>query len=135
MLKESARVLRPGGSLIIGGPNAISSLKLAKLVLGQHPYMPFEPWLSGNYYGHYREYTPKEYQKLIEIAGLRLRRTLVPPEPSRTMTRSRYRHGRVGVPFKERVALYCLYYLDLALRRLRPSVYCVGTKQLLSAQA
>ena len=68
---EAARVLRPGGHLLITTPNIVSHRGVWKSICGIAPYSfgIFVP--SGGVYGrHNREYAPQELAKLGEAAGL-----------------------------------------------------------------
>lgn len=128
VLSEINRLLRKGGLLILGGPNAISLTKRIKLLVGKHPYMPFEEWCKDSYYSHYREYAPAEYAALIERSGLSVERIHLVPEPTRTLARNHYRNGRHRVLSLTSIGLYGLQILDGVFQSIRPSVYCVAVK-------
>ena len=67
---EAARVLRPGGRIILTTPNIVSHRGVRKMLDGDTPYSfgLFVP--TGGVYGrHNREYTPHEVACLCEAAG------------------------------------------------------------------
>jgi hypothetical protein len=69
-LSQAARVLRPGGHIILTTPNVGSHRGVQKMLNGQSPYSfgLFVP--TGGVYGrHNREYTPREVEALAHGAG------------------------------------------------------------------
>lgn len=69
---EAARVLRPGGRIILTTPNVTSHRGMQKMLDGKAPYSfgVFVP--TGGVYGrHNREYAPHEVAALCEAAGFR----------------------------------------------------------------
>ena len=69
-LSQAARVLRPGGHVILTTPNVGSHRGVQKMLNGQSPYSfgLFVP--TGGVYGrHNREYTPREVEALAHGAG------------------------------------------------------------------
>ena len=67
---EAARVLRPGGRIILTTPNVTSHRGMRKMLDGNAPYSfgVFVP--TGGVYGrHNREYSPSEVAHLCEAAG------------------------------------------------------------------
>ena len=69
-LTQAARVLRPGGHIILTTPNVGSHRGVQKMLNGQSPYSfgLFVP--TGGVYGrHNREYTPREVEALAHGAG------------------------------------------------------------------
>lgn len=69
-LSQAARVLRPGGRIILTTPNVGSHRGVQKMLNGQSPYSfgLFVP--TGGVYGrHNREYTPREVEALAHSAG------------------------------------------------------------------
>jgi glycosyltransferase involved in cell wall biosynthesis/SAM-dependent methyltransferase len=68
---EAARVLKPGGHLLLTTPNIVSHRGVTKMLNGTAPYSfgIFVP--SGGIYGrHNREYSPAELPELGQAAGL-----------------------------------------------------------------
>lgn len=128
LLKEIKRILKQNGQIILCGPNSVSLVKKTKLLLGMHPYIPFDLWIADRYYSHYREYSPKEYRLLLEVSGFKHVHTIMSAEPSKTRARNRYRNGKHGVLSPIAMILYGLYILDILLPHLRPAVYCIGKK-------
>ena len=134
-LREMARVLRPGGRLVITTPNQHylkSRLKtLADVLLGR-PFEPFKEFeramqLDGpqRYYNHSRLYTLEELSWLVERSGLRVGQARhadaweqVGVEPGRAL-----RHPlRVGVKS-------ALWLITTAFPRWRSMLLVVGVKQ------
>lgn len=69
-LSQAARVLKPGGHIILTTPNIGSHRGVQKMLNGQSPYSfgLFVP--TGGVYGrHNREYTPREVEALAHGAG------------------------------------------------------------------
>lgn len=129
ILREIWRVLRPGGILILCGPNALSGLSRAKLLLGTHPYMPFEPWVSEEYYSHYREYSKPEYEEILRRAGFVVTGAVMLPEPTKTQLRNGYAHARQHAWLSSAtLALAALLASEMIAPSLRPAVYCVARK-------
>jgi glycosyltransferase involved in cell wall biosynthesis/SAM-dependent methyltransferase len=71
LFAEMARVLRPGGRLIVTTPNIVSDVALQKTFAGRAPYSfgAFVPH-QGLYGRHNREYTPLEVELLGRSVGL-----------------------------------------------------------------
>lgn len=65
-LRYLKNLLLPNGRIIIQTPNAIAIHKRIKMLFGIHPYM----LLQEDCRGHFREYTIKELQKIVECSGL-----------------------------------------------------------------
>jgi len=63
VLKESNRILKPGGTFFISTPNANSALVIAKTALAIEP---------DNYRPHIREYTSKELIDVLRLAGFKV---------------------------------------------------------------
>ncbi|MEO0379921.1 MAG: glycosyltransferase, partial [Pseudomonadota bacterium] len=69
-LRQAARVLRPGGHVLLTTPNIISHSGIEKAFQGRAPYSfgRFVP--TGGVYGrHNREYAPREVEALGQAAG------------------------------------------------------------------
>jgi SAM-dependent methyltransferase len=81
-LREMARVLRPGGRLVLTTPNQLyikSRLRMLADILLSRPFEPFDEFrhamaLAGpqRYYNHSRLYTLQELRWLLEQSGLRV---------------------------------------------------------------
>ncbi len=67
-VSEMARVVRPGGHVIVTTPNATRLGNLARLVRGQNVYAGYSPY--GAYGRHNREYTLDEVTTLLARHGL-----------------------------------------------------------------
>ncbi len=84
-LEEVARILRPGGVLVLTTPNAAYIRKRVKLALGGSVHTPLQDWLYGLPHArHAREYTLAELDTLVRRAGL---------EPVLVTSRHFYRHA------------------------------------------
>lgn len=127
LLGKCVDVLRSRGSLILGGPNALALGRLLKLVRGIHPYSHYAEWVSGAYYGHFREYTPKEYADLLERVGLRNVRMDLVSEPTATRLRNGYHNGLHPRVSPTRFALSLMWCIEGILPRHRAEVYCIGS--------
>jgi len=67
---EAARVLRPGGRIILTTPNAVSHRGVRKVLEGESPYSFGVYVPTGGVYGrHNREFTPREVERLCAAAG------------------------------------------------------------------
>ena len=72
-LQEVARILRPGGVLVLTTPNAAYLRNRVRLALGRSVYTPLHDWLYGEPHArHAREYTLFELETLVRSAGLEL---------------------------------------------------------------
>ena len=69
MLSEVNRVMKPGGTLIITTPNAVSSHSLTKMVAGIEPYFYMQYNKNGDYHRHNYEYSVHTLAKTLKSAG------------------------------------------------------------------
>jgi len=71
-VRELARVLAPGGRLIITTPNAASLKNRIRLLAGLNVFTPLEVAINvAPYKCHNREYTLAEVEALVRMAGLK----------------------------------------------------------------
>lgn len=73
LLRDIARVLKPGGHLLLGGPNAVNLRKRLSVLIGRSNLPPIEQfWSDGDptWYGHVREPTMPEMHWMVEACGL-----------------------------------------------------------------
>ena len=128
-LRELERVARPGGHCLLSGPNAASLKKRVDLVLGRHPYIPFEEWTGDWYHLHIREYTPAEYRSLLERAGFVDVQVVLSRLVWQTRARHRY-HRRVhGRASPVAAGIYAMLALETLFPRLRHTVYAAARKR------
>ena len=128
LLKEMYRVLKPGGKIILGGPNSSFLLKRIRLLFGKHPYMPFDLWTTENYYSHYREYSKAEQIELLKMVGFKSISAVMSLEILKTQNKNRY-HNDKKVSFSlKTIVLYILYLLEVINPNLRETIYCIGEK-------
>lgn len=125
---EIKRVLKTNGVFIFGAPNAISLHRRFKLLLGIHPYMPFDAWCGEKYFQHYREYTPNEFRCLLDMSGFNHLETILSDEPSATRAYNNYHNGKHNKLSFIAVVLYIYFFLEKLLPRMRQSVYCIARK-------
>jgi SAM-dependent methyltransferase len=132
LFSEIRRILKPRGTLLVGVPNATSTMKRVRLLLGEHPYIPFDPWCQAKYFDHFREYTPEECVKLLQMSGFEDIRTEMVVEPIRTRARNSYWRGRLsGYSARSiavRLGLQLNYLVDRWAPPLRASVYCYANR-------
>ncbi len=128
ILGEIYRVLKPGGEVIIAGPNSVASEKRIRLLLGKHPNIPFDSWIKDVYYSHYREYDKKEQKRLLEISNFKNIVTYMSNEPVRTQVFKRYYNFKHKVYAPIMIYLYILFIIGFIFPNLRSSIYCIGEK-------
>lgn len=132
-LKEMYRVLKGGGTLILSGPNAISTNKRIKLLFGKHPYIPFDLWCQDKYFSHYREYTPSEYSRLVKMTGFSEIEVTLLAEPTKTRAEHNYWNGsqhswRSAKSIFIYFALKVNYLIESMFPTFRSSVYCFAKR-------
>ena len=124
LLEELNRVLKRQGNVIIRGPNSIALMPRIRLLLGRYPYTPLELWCQDNCYSHYREYTPDEYHKLLEMSGFgEIKIVMIPQYSFCSQPQSR----KYLVPLV-RAAVWLVHLATLLLPGLRPWVYSLARK-------
>lgn len=128
LLGELHRVLKPHAVLLLGGPNAVSLMKRAKLGFGVHPYMPFEHWVSNAYYEHFREYSAAEYAELTQLAGFQPTRVIRSAAVPQARFRNHFFRGHRSPWSPIRLALGAHALIELIAPALRHSVYVVAQK-------
>ncbi|MCR4321967.1 MAG: class I SAM-dependent methyltransferase [Candidatus Brocadiaceae bacterium] len=112
LLREMKRILKDGGTLIMCAPNLLSTARRSRLMLGIHPYMHFDLWMAekyDKYYGHYREYTRKEYHILLERSGFSQIKTFMVSEPTRTKAFNSYHHKKYRKLSLPAIGLWLIY--------------------------
>jgi hypothetical protein len=73
VLEEMARVLRPGGILIMSSPNQASLENRLRLLKGRSILaMPEKLFAAGDTFGHIRLYTPSEMESAMSKLGFSL---------------------------------------------------------------
>lgn len=123
-LGEVRRTLKAGGYIYLSGPNAISLAHRQALMAGKHPYMPFDLWCGDNYYSHYREYSPAEFYRLLEMTGfeeiqVELRSTSL---SSLAQVKTTYQSGFLKTIFP-RIVLRTNWVIEKFFPKLRGSVF------------
>jgi ubiquinone/menaquinone biosynthesis C-methylase UbiE len=131
LLKEMKRILKKDGALIMCAPNLLSTARRGRLMLGMHPYMHFDLWMAekyDKYYGHYREYTRKEYQVLLERSGFSQIKTFMISEPTRTKAFNSYHHKKYRNFSLPAIGLWLIYLIEIIFPGLRTEVYCTAKR-------
>lgn len=80
-LSEIKRVLKPNGYLLITTPNAVHLKNRMKVLFGKSASFPVEqlaetkPYDDSIYYRHNREFTLGELEKIVQVAGLKIKKS------------------------------------------------------------
>jgi len=131
ILRDMKRSLKTGGTFIMCAPNLLSTARRGRLLLGRHPYMHFDMWMTekyDKYFGHYREFTRKEYKILLERAGYTQIRTFMVSEPTRTKAFRSYHHKKYRKFSLPAIGLWAMYFIEIVFPSLRTEVYCIAKK-------
>lgn len=126
LLNDVRRVTKPGGVVIVGGPNYAALMRRVELLLGEHPYIEFDLWMRPFYGQHFREYTRAEYQELMRRSGIEPDAGEMLLEPTTARARNRYHNKVYPRVHPVTAALWGLYAIEKVIPSLRPSVYVVG---------
>ena len=71
-LLQAVEALRPGGIVMIGGPNCVHILKRVRAVLGLTSWSPFSEWWDKpEFRSHVREPSARDYLQMLHDLGLR----------------------------------------------------------------
>ncbi|MCB0667891.1 MAG: class I SAM-dependent methyltransferase [Saprospiraceae bacterium] len=70
ILKGIHKLMKPGATLLLQTPNAVSIDKRIKMITGKNPYQFIIP----NRQNHFREYTGKELRDYLNLSGFRVLR-------------------------------------------------------------
>lgn len=69
-LQEAYRVLRPGGALLLGAPNAVNLRKRVSVLFGRSNWSRFEDWyLPDRFRGHVREPVLADLLRMVDDLG------------------------------------------------------------------
>ncbi len=69
MLSEVNRVLKPGGTLLVTTPNAVSTWAITKILRGVEPYFYMQYQVNGSPYRHNYEYSIHSLVAVLKAAG------------------------------------------------------------------
>jgi SAM-dependent methyltransferase len=125
-LEELRRVLRPGGTCLLSGPNAVALMKRVKVVLGRHPYSGYDAWVSDRYFEHYREYLRHEYEDLLWRAGFEDVRSDMAADVTVSRAAHRYHRRRRSPLSPVTLALVAAAGLEVLVPGLRHTVHVRG---------
>lgn len=116
-LRETHRILRPGGRLYFSTPNAAYLRNRLRLLAGHSTATPLMDWVGGLPHArHAREYTFSEIEELMRLAGLRI-----------VFAGSRHFHAAEGSAPK-RAAKYVLDRVARTLPTLGPQIIVVAER-------
>jgi len=130
ILKEIFRILKPGGTIILSGPNLFGITEVLKFISGRHPYMDFNLWMQPQYFSHFREYTKKEYEKILLNSGFTSVKSSL--RLSHFKTRFLYQYWKRKLKWYDyRNIILAMIFLFLIIFPLfKPSVLCEGIKPI-----
>lgn len=120
VLKEIRRTLKAKGYILLKSPNLFGLFEIIKFLIGRHPYIDFNAWIKEKYYSHYREYTKKEYCKLLTITEFKIKKTI---ETSEIF----YTPATCEVSLRSLCNLM-FYLFTTIFYFFRPSVFIIGQK-------
>lgn len=122
IIGELKRILKPGGKIILGGPNAYSLMKRLRFLFGKHPHIPFDLWVKDKYFSHFREYGINEHKLLLEEVGFKIIKIIQSVEPLKTQMIFRSKNFS---PIKTFI-MGIIFIIKLVFPSLRPSVYIIA---------
>ncbi|MBI4538212.1 MAG: class I SAM-dependent methyltransferase [Gemmatimonadetes bacterium] len=137
VLEEIFRVLRPGGYLALTTPNVGNLRSRVRLLLGQTPHFPIEIWHESDpYYGHIREYTPREVAYMLERAGFRLLTLHLSNAPQWNNRGRSGEWGRVPLPTSGfQIAKFLYFAITGLVPSLRYGIHALARRPVEEASA
>lgn len=77
VLEDAARVLRPGGHIVLSGPNAVNLRKRLAVPLGRSNWAHFDDWFYPEQFrGHVREPVLADLERMLRETGFQVERVL-----------------------------------------------------------
>ncbi len=123
-LREIYRVLKKNRYICVSGPNAISMVKRQGLLMGKDPYIPFNLWCQDKYFSHYREYSPQEYLRLLEMTGFEDIHIELKSSPRIAIHSLKRKQGNYFTFLLAGLAIRTSMLIEALVPNLRNSVYC-----------